>query len=136
METIKVRITTPTATVEVEAPADKIEEAVKNVLNALKTAEPQPTTKPTPPKKLITCRKAVEELVNSGWLKTGRNLSEVVAELERRGFLYDTTAVAHVLLDLVRLGLLERVGEPRKYVYIQPAKRPEPSSQMAEDSTR
>ncbi|MEM4294523.1 MAG: hypothetical protein QXX19_00585 [Candidatus Caldarchaeum sp.] len=136
MSTIKIKITTGTATVEVEAPIDKIEEAVKNVLTALKTAEPQPT-RPASFKKPITCRKAVEELVHVGWMKNGKTLSEVAAELERRGFLYDTTAVAHVLLDLVRSGVLERVGEPRRYVYVEASKNSEASSQMlADDSTR
>jgi len=136
LSAIKVKITTGTATVEVEAPIEKIEEAVKNVLAALKTAEPPPA-KPSTSKKPITCRKAVEELLHAGWMKNGRTLSEVAAELERRGFLYDTTAVAHVLLDLVRSGVLERVGEPRRYVYVETSKHSEASSQMlSNDATR
>ncbi|MCX8202111.1 MAG: hypothetical protein N3H84_08450, partial [Candidatus Caldarchaeum sp.] len=103
MSTAKVKINIGSITVEIEAPIDKIEEAVKNTIAAIKTAEPQQTSKqPAVQRKPVTCKRAVLELVEDGWMNNGRTLSEVVSELERRGFSYDTTAVAHVLLDLVR----------------------------------
>jgi hypothetical protein len=40
----------------------------------------------------------------------------------RRGYHFDRTAVAHALTDLVREGLLTRMGEARGYRYVQ--KRP------------
>jgi len=42
--------------------------------------------------------------------------------MARRGFQYDRTAVAHALIDLVKDGVLNREGIPRRYQYIQ--KRP------------
>ncbi|MEM1947972.1 MAG: hypothetical protein QXF45_04000 [Candidatus Caldarchaeum sp.] len=137
MTTAKIKINIGNVTVEIEAPVDKIEEAVKNTINAIKAAEPQTTQTPAkPPRKPVTCKTAVLELVETGWMDEGRSLGEVSAELGRRGYLYDATAVAHVLLDLVREGVLERLGEPRRYLYVtrQPAKK---SIQVSgEDSTK
>lgn len=119
MTTAKIKITVGSVTVELEAPIDKIEEAVKNTIAAIRaTEQPFLSKEITGPRKPATCKKAVLDLVEDGWLNTGRTLSEVSAELDRRGFSYDTTAVAHVLLDLVREGILERLGEPRRYVYV------------------
>jgi len=129
MSTTKVKITVGNTTVEIEAPIDDLEEAVRNVLAALKTEPSPPQQRVQTTRRTMTCRSAVEELVGTGWMKNGRTLSEVAAELERRGFTYDSTAVAHVLLDLVRSGVLERVGEPRRYVYKEAAiRRPHPVS--------
>ncbi|MEM2237587.1 MAG: hypothetical protein QXR26_02780 [Candidatus Caldarchaeum sp.] len=137
MSQAKIKITIGNTTVEVEAPIEKLEEAVRNVLNALKASDQAQQPKPAQQRKAITCRKAVEELVKAGWMKTGRTLSEVVAELERRGFFYDTTAVAHVLLDLVRSGVLERVGETRRYVYTEASKAVlEKTQTEADDSAK
>lgn len=118
MTTAKIKITVGTITVELEAPIEKIDEAVKNTIAAIRATEPLPSREFTAPRKPATCKKAVLDLVEGGWLNTGRTLSEVSAELDRKGFSYDTTAVAHVLLDLVREGILERLGEPRRYVYV------------------
>ncbi|BAJ51371.1 conserved hypothetical protein [Candidatus Caldarchaeum subterraneum] len=134
MTTAKIKINIGNITVEIEAPVDKIEEAVKNTIAAIRSTEqatPQPQTQTRKP---VTCKKAVEDLLADGWLQTGRTLAEVVSELERRGFLYDTTAVAHVLLDLVREGKLERVGEPRRYIYL--AKKTSVTQRLEENSTR
>ncbi len=117
MSTIKVKVTIGETTVEVEAPAEKIEEAVKHVLSALRTHQPAENTTKQPTKQ-VTCRAVIENMMEEGWLRTERTLAEVAAEISRRGFNYDRTAVAHVLLDLVRLGLLERRGEPRRYAYV------------------
>ncbi|MEM1946709.1 MAG: hypothetical protein QXF95_06825 [Candidatus Caldarchaeum sp.] len=138
MSQAKIKITIGNTTVEVEAPIEKIEEAVKNVVSALRNLDQAQQIKPSAqPKRTVTCRKAVEELAAAGWFRTGRTLSEVVSELERRGFFYDTTAVAHVLLDLVRSGVLERVGETRRYVYVEPSKPGLAKPQTAaEDSAR
>ncbi|MEM0349139.1 MAG: hypothetical protein QXE96_07155 [Candidatus Caldarchaeum sp.] len=132
--TAKIKINIGNITVEIEAPVDKIEEAVKNTIAAIRSTEPATTPQPqTQTRKPITCKRAVEELLADGWLQTGRTLAEVVSELERRGFLYDTTAVAHVLLDLVREGKLERVGEPRRYIYL--SKKTSVAQRFDENST-
>ena len=51
-----------------------------------------------------------------------RNLADVHEELSRRGYNYDRTAVSHSLTDMVREGILTRVGSMRAYRYVQ--KRP------------
>jgi len=69
-----------------------------------------------------TCRGILERLWREGFFAEPRSLSQVHEEMTRIGYHYDRTAVAHVLLDLVRDGILTREGRPRRYVYVQ--KRP------------
>lgn len=69
-----------------------------------------------------TCKGLIVSLWQEGWFSIERGLGEVHGELGRRGFHYDRTAVAHALVDLVREGVLTRVGRPRRYKYLQ--KRP------------
>ena len=69
-----------------------------------------------------TCRGIIERLWRENWFAELRSLSDVHEEMMRTGYNYDRTAVAHVLLDLVRDGILTRQGRPRRYVYVQ--KRP------------
>lgn len=73
-----------------------------------------------------TCKGLILGLWNEGWFGMGRGLGDVHGELGRRGFHYDRTAVAHALVDLVREGVLTRVGRARRYRYLQ--KRPPPTS--------
>ncbi|MDJ0269838.1 MAG: hypothetical protein NXY59_04695 [Aigarchaeota archaeon] len=123
--TIKVRITIGNTTVEVEAPPDQLEEAVRNVVAAIKAAgiaaqSEQPQLIPErKEQRAVTCRRIVEELLGEGWFSKPRSLGEVASELARRGFSYDRTAIAHVLLDMVREGLMRREGEARSYLYIE-----------------
>ena len=72
-----------------------------------------------------TCKSVILALWREGWFGIGRSLGEVHGEMGRRGFHYDRTAVAHALVDLVREGVLTRVGRPRRYRYLQ--KRPSPT---------
>lgn len=137
MTTARIKINIGNITVEIEAPIDKIEEAVKNTINAIKVAEPTASQTPSKPsRKPITCKSAVSELIETGWMDEGRSLAEVVAELGRRGFFYDATAVAHVLLDLVREGVLERMGEPRRYLYVVREQAKKSVQMSEEDSTK
>ena len=69
-----------------------------------------------------TCKSIIFNLWKESWFNTGRSLSEVHREMGRRGYHYDRTAVAHALVDLVREGILTRIGRPRRYQYLQ--KRP------------
>ncbi len=71
-----------------------------------------------------TCRGVIVGLWEEGFFAISRSLGEVHAEMARRGFHYDRTAVAHALIDLVKDGVLSREGKPRRYVYAQ--KRPPP----------
>ena len=128
-EKVKVEVVLGPATVRVEAPPDKIEEAVKNAISALKSALPQlgveaerlqgSMAKPEKPKKkpAPTCSGLIRGLMEEGWFDSPRTLSEVVQELAKRGYHYDSTAVSHSLLDLVRERALIREGVPRRYTY-------------------
>ncbi len=126
---IRVEIVIGPATVRVEAPPDQIEEAVRNAVTALRSALPElgaevsmsgsamakPVKlrrRPTP-----TCSELIRGLIEEGWLDQPKTLSEVVQELAKRGYHYDSTAVAHSLLDLVRERALVREGIPRRYTY-------------------
>lgn len=125
-EKIKIEVAIGPATVRIEAPPDKLEEAVKQVISAIKAVLPQ-----IPAEELghvqrgerarkrmqPTCSELLRGLMDEGWFDTPRTLSEVVQELARRGYNYNSTAVSHSLLDLVRERALSREGTPRRYVY-------------------
>jgi hypothetical protein len=87
-----------------------------------------------------TCRGIIQRLWEEGLFTVSRDLGEVHAEMARRGFHYDRTAVAHALIDLVKDGILTREGKPRRYAYAQ--KRPPPEGakeiqkQISETETR
>ena len=74
------------------------------------------------PKTGMTCRGLIETIWMESFFASERPLGEVHDELARRGYNYDRTGVSHSLSDLVREGLLSRVGTMRNYRYIQ--KRP------------
>ncbi len=78
-----------------------------------------------------TCKSVILALWREGWFEIGRGLGEVHGEMGRRGFHYDRTAVAHALVDLVREGILTRVGRPRRYRYLQ--KRPSSTTVEVKD---
>ena len=69
-----------------------------------------------------TCRGLLEKLLLEGYFEKERLLGSIHEELSRRGYNYDRTAVSHSLTDMVREGILTRVGSMRNYRYIQ--KRP------------
>src|SRR5918994_6557879 len=69
-----------------------------------------------------TCRGLLEKLLLEGYFEKERLLGSIHEELSRRGYNYDRTAVPHSLTDMVREGILTRVGSMRNYRYIQ--KRP------------
>ncbi|MEM2015970.1 MAG: hypothetical protein QW718_00305 [Nitrososphaerota archaeon] len=122
-EKIKVEVTIGPATVRIEAPPEKVEEALKQVISALKASIPQlrieekPVPKESKGKSLPTCSILLKNLIDEGWFDKPRSLGETVQELARRGYNYDSTAVSHSLLDLVRERILTREGSPRRYVY-------------------
>ncbi len=132
-EKIKVEVVIGPATVRVEAPPDKIEEAVKNAISALRSAFPQlgveaekgaremAKAERAKRRALPTCSGLLRALIEEGWFDQPRTLSEVVQELAKRGYHYDPTAVSHSLLDLVRERVLIREGVPRRYTYRKPA---------------
>lgn len=69
-----------------------------------------------------TCRSLLERIFYERFFENERLLTEVHQELSKMGYNYDKTAVSHSLTDMVREGILSRVGTLRNYRYIQ--KRP------------
>ncbi|OYT49244.1 hypothetical protein B6U79_02225 [Candidatus Bathyarchaeota archaeon ex4484_231] len=111
---------------EIECDENQVQETVQKVLSSVTEYASKAVTAPLertqPPARAETCRGIVERLWREGWFSEPRSLSDVHREMDRIGYHYDRTAVAHVLLDLVRDGILTRDGKPRRYVYVQ--KRP------------
>lgn len=66
-----------------------------------------------------TCRSLIEKIFYEKFFENERLLIEVHQELTKMGYNYDKTAVSHSLTDMVREGILTRVGTLRNYRYIQ-----------------
>jgi hypothetical protein len=111
---------------EIDCREDQVEEMVQKVLSSVTEYSSKissvPVERESPPTRAETCRGIAERLWRENWFAEPRSLSDVHGEMTRIGYHYDRTAVAHVLLDLVRDGILTREGRPRRYVYVQ--KRP------------
>ncbi|MBS7649531.1 MAG: hypothetical protein QXK89_05105 [Candidatus Bathyarchaeia archaeon] len=111
---------------EISCQEDQIKDVVEKVLSSVASYKSQQiiTSEPTQlsPAKAETCRGIVERLWKEGWFTIPRSLDDVHKEMTRIGYHYDRTAVAHVLLDLVRDGILTREGKAKRYLYVQ--KRP------------
>ncbi|MCS7095168.1 MAG: hypothetical protein NZ988_05110 [Thaumarchaeota archaeon] len=122
---VKVRLKVGSYEVEIEASLDQIEEGVRRVLEALKEGEGTAVDRAVTDRertKPQTCRQVVERLLVEGFFEEARTLSDVTREVARRGYGFDSTAVGHVLLDLVREEKLSREGAPRRYVYVSPSR--------------
>jgi len=110
---------------EIECHEDQVKEVVDKVLSSVTDYANKPIAmqeRAPPPVRAETCRGVVERLWREGWFAEARSLNDVHKEMTRIGYHYDRTAVAHVLLDLVRDGLLTREGRAKRYFYTQ--KRP------------
>lgn len=66
-----------------------------------------------------TCRSLMEKMFYEKFFEKEKLLIEVHQELSKIGYNYDKTAVSHSLSDMVREGILTRVGTLRNYRYIQ-----------------
>jgi len=114
---------------EISCREDQVKEVVDKVLSSVSAYSarqitmPEVDTKPSTAR-AETCRGIIERLWREGWFAAPRSLDDVHKEMTRLGYHYDRTAVAHVLLDLVRDGILTREGRVKRYVYLQ--KRPPP----------
>jgi hypothetical protein len=116
---------------EIEAQPDQIQLAVERILTTVTerlkntnlaqiASQTQERLAPLP--RAETCRGVIQKLWEETYFTDSKGLDEVHSELARRGFHYDRTAVAHALVDLVKDGILTRIGKPRRYQYAQ--KRP------------
>jgi hypothetical protein len=125
-ELVRVKLKLGDMEVEVESPPDRISDVVARIVEGISHAGPpraeRPAAAPAARAGGTTCRGLIESLWREGWFSEPRILSDVAAELSRRGYNYDSTAISHALADLVRAGTLSRMGTPRTYKYVQ--KRP------------
>jgi predicted transcriptional regulator len=136
---VKVRLKIGSIEVELECPQKDLEKTIKNVISAIEnniekkgiTIEKEEVKNEVIQKRKIsdnlTCRDLIEAIYKEGWFSEERSLSSVVEEIARRGYNYNSTAVSHVLLDLVRQGILERKGKPRNYRYVSKISKKEES---------
>ena len=127
-KTVYIKIKIGNVEAEISCQPDQLKTAVENFIAALDGKDIITTsqnlregtfTEPQLRKKEETCKDLVKSLLHEGWFGTARDLSEVHAQLSRKGYHYDRTAIAHTLVDLVRDGLLTRQGEKGHYNYIQ-----------------
>lgn len=112
---------------EISCREDQVKEVIDKVLSSVSSYTSKGEVAPeaaAPPAKAETCRGVIERLWREGWFSVPRSLNDVHKEMTRIGYHYDRTAVAHVLLDLVRDGILTREGKAKRYLYAQ--KRPPP----------
>lgn len=112
---------------EIDCQEDQVQEIVEKVLSTVTSyaSKPIPQMEPQaqqPPIRAETCRGIIEKLWAEGWFAESRSLNDVDKEMTRIGYHYDRTAIAHVLLDMVRDGILTREGKAKRYFYMQ--KRP------------
>ena len=124
---IKVKMKVGNVEFEIEGTVDQANEAVGKFLTTVteKLKESSLIAEEKATLSRETCKAIIQRLWEEGWFETSRGLGEVHSEMARKGFHYDRTAVAHALIDLVKDGVLNREGRPRRYQYVQ--KRP-PSS--------
>ncbi|MEM1550473.1 MAG: hypothetical protein QXX56_00750 [Candidatus Bathyarchaeia archaeon] len=110
---------------EIKCREDQVKEVVEKVLSSVTSYASKDVSLPEAgalSARAETCRGVIEQLWREGWFSVPRSLNDVHTEMSRRGYHYDRTAVAHVLLDLVRDGILTREGRAKRYLYVQ--KRP------------
>ena len=124
-EKVTVKLKRGSWEIEISAPGERIQQAVESVLAGMTSKEPatiEQALERTEGRSKVSCREVLLRIWREGWFVEPRILSEVDAEMNRRGYHYDRTAVAHILGDLVREGTLFRDGSVRNYRYVQ--KRP------------
>jgi len=122
---IKVKMKVGNVEFEIEGTVDQANEAVGKFLQTVteKLKEtPLMVEQERAAPRAETCKVLIQRLWEDDWFSTARGLGQVHNEMARRGFHYDRTAVAHALIDLVKDGVLNREGRPRRYQYVQ--KRP------------
>lgn len=109
---------------EIESQEDQLQTAIDRILSTVteKLRDTHFSERVAPPPRAETCKGVIQKLWEENWFNTPRGLGEVHSEMARKGFHYDRTAVAHALIDLVKDGILNREGKPRRYQYAQ--KRP------------
>ncbi len=116
---IKIKLKKGDWEIEVECPEDKINEIIPKILASIPIQQQEQQQARESIRKGVTCKDLLVQLWKEGWFAQERELYEVDEELQRRGYHYDRSAIAHALTDLVREGVLSRSGSPRSYKYSQ-----------------
>ena len=124
---IRIKMKVGSLEFEIECAENQVKEMVDKVLSSVTDYANKPLPKLEPnfqasSLRAETCRGVIERLWMEGWFSEQRSLNDVDKEMVRIGYHYDRTAIAHVLLDLVRDGILTREGRAKRYMYTQ--KRP------------
>lgn len=118
-EKVSIKLEVRGVEVELECREDQIQSSIAEVLEGIKSSGDLETRgREESDVQPQTCKEVIEELWSEGWLSEERRLGDVWKEMKRRGYHYDRSAVSHALLDLVREGVLTRLGKPRKYRYV------------------
>jgi hypothetical protein len=122
--TVKVRLRRGSWEVEITCKEDRVRQVVESVIAGMSSSEVTELTDNdakgiSKSKGNVTCKGLIEQLWREGWFISEHNLVDVHQELARRGYNYDRTAVSHALTNLVREGILSRVGSARIYRYVQ-----------------
>jgi len=115
---IRLKIKTGKVEFEIECKENQLKGILEKILS---TIPPQQRLSSV---KVETCKHAIQKLWLEGWFSSPKTLTEVCIEISRRGFQYDRGYVAHVLVDLVKENLLNREGQPRRYLYVQKKEPP------------
>lgn len=67
----------------------------------------------------MTTTDKIRVFAQEGFFDEPRRLSEIVSELERRGFYYPSTSISPIIIRLVRKdNLLRRIGRKGSYSYV------------------
>lgn len=107
-EKLKVRLPSRFGSVEVEG----TEEQIKTLLEALNGKDKYSKGSTNTLKELIL------KLVEEGFFDIPKSFSDIVKEIEIRGFSYRRTSIFSILKrDFLRKSIIKRKGKRRSYVY-------------------
>ena len=118
----KANIVLPNGTkVDIEGTTDEIRE----ILNTLGKTKQDQEVEPSPPaaevprgKKSFGLTGLITELKSNGFFKQKRSLKEIQERLESEGYIYPTTSIQPILLNLLKSRVIGRVKEDGAWKYV------------------
>ncbi len=124
LRTVTVKLKRGDWEVEITCKEDNVRQVVESVIASInpKIESMRESSIAAEKRGHATCKGLIEDLWREKWFANEHTLQEVYNELSVKGYNYDKTAVSHALMDLVKEGILTRIGTMRAYRYIQ--KRP------------
>jgi phytoene dehydrogenase-like protein len=111
-EKIKLKIPTPDGKyIEVEGDVEKIRTLIASLQSEkIHKAKPKGTVK-----------QQIINLIREGFFDKPKSFPELKKELARRGYPYKTNTLFPILFrEFLKDGHLQRMGEPKKYLYFVP----------------